>query len=282
VAGTLILCAGPIGNLGDAAPRLGEALAGADIVYAEDTRRARVLLQHLGVDCPTRSYFVGNEADRAVEMAGRLAAGETVALLTDAGTPGIADPGLTAVRAAIEAGAVVTGVPGPSAVTMALAVSGLPADRFVFEGFLPRKGRRRTDQIRGLRDEGRTVVLFCAPSRLAADLADLASVCDPDRPVVVCRELTKLYEELWRGTIEQAAAHWSEHEARGEVTVVVGGAGPIVPDLDEAVVAAARLVEGGVAASRASRIVAEDTGVARRLIYEGLVRRRRGGAGGGD
>ncbi|MCJ7724857.1 MAG: rRNA small subunit methyltransferase 1, partial [Acidimicrobiia bacterium] len=180
--GSLILCAGPIGNLGDAPPRLAEALGSADIVYAEDTRRARVLLQHLGVDCPTRSYFVGNEADRSIEMAGRLSAGETVALITDAGTPGIADPGLTAVRAAIEAGATVTGVPGPSAVTLALAVSGLPADRFVFEGFLPRKGRRRAERIRSLRTEERTVVLFCAANRLAADLTHLAGEIGMERP----------------------------------------------------------------------------------------------------
>jgi len=282
MAGSLILCAGPIGNLGDAPPRLAEALSGADVVYAEDTRRARILLQHLGVGTPTRSYFVGNEADRAVELAGRLADGEVVALITDAGTPGIADPGLTAVRAAVEAGADITGVPGPSAVTLALAVSGLPADRFVFEGFLPRKGRRRADRMLGLHGEERTAVLFCSPRRLAADLADLAGISDPDRPVVVCRELTKLYEELWRGTVEQAAAYWSEHGARGEVTLVVGGAVATGPDLDDALTRAARLVDGGMAASQASRMIAEDTGVARRQIYEGLVHRRRGRAGDGD
>jgi len=279
MAGSLILCAGPIGNLGDAPPRLAAALSGADVIYAEDTRRARVLLQHLGVDRPTRSYFVGNESGRAVEMAGRLAEGETVALITDAGTPGIADPGLSAVRAAIESGAEITGVPGPSAVTLALAVSGLPADRFVFEGFLPRKGRRRAERIRGLRDEPRTAVVFCSPSRLAGDLRDIAGISDPSRPVVVCRELTKLHEELWRGTITEAAAHWGEKAARGEVTVVIGGAVATPPDLDGALVRAERLVDGGMAASAASRVIAEETGLARRKVYEGLVRRRRERAG---
>ena len=142
--GTLILCAGPIGNLGDAPPRLAEALRSAAVVYAEDTRRARILLGHLGVSRPLRSYFAGNEAERAAELAGRLEAGETVALLTDAGMPTISDPGLSAVRAALGVGAAVTGIPGPSAVTLAVAVSGPPADRFAFEGFLPRKGAART------------------------------------------------------------------------------------------------------------------------------------------
>lgn len=277
--GSLILCAGPIGNLGDAPPRLAEALGSVDVVYAEDTRRARVLLQHLGVDCPTRSYFVGNEADRSTELAQRLSEGATVALITDAGTPGIADPGLTAVRAAIEAGARITGVPGPSAVTLALAVSGLPADRFVFEGFLPRKGRRRAERIRSLNAEERTIVLFCAANRLAADLADLSAAGGDERPVVVCRELTKLYEEVWRGTLAEASAHWGAHAARGEVTLVVGGVDAPALDFSGALGRAGRLVDEGMSASAASRVVAEDTGVARRRIYEGLLALRRNDAG---
>ncbi len=181
--GTLILCASPIGNLADAPPRLAEALTSADLVYAEDTRRARILLGHLGVSRPVRSYFVGNEAERAAELAGRLADGETVALLTDAGVPTISDPGLSAVRAALEAGAVVTGVPGPSAVTMAVAVSGFPADRFAFEGFLPRRGERRAERLAALAGEPRTLVLFCSPGRLAADLADLAAALGAGPPL---------------------------------------------------------------------------------------------------
>lgn len=172
--GTLILCATPIGNLGDAPPRLGEALTSASVVYAEDTRRSRVLLRHLGVDRPLRSFFVGNEATRSEELAGRLQRGETVALVTDAGTPAVADPGFTAVRAAIEVGAEVTVVPGPSAVTAALAVSGLPTDRFVFEGFLPRSGKERRSRLESLAVESRTTILFAAAGRLVDDHAILA------------------------------------------------------------------------------------------------------------
>jgi len=274
VAGTLILCAGPIGNLGDAPPRLAEALSAADIVYAEDTRRARTLLAHLGVDRPLRSYFVGNEADRAVELGERLSSGGTVALITDAGTPGIADPGLTAVRAAVDAGAEVSGIPGPSAVTMALAVSGMSADRFVFEGFLPRKGRKRSVRIRGLEDEVRTVVMFSSPNRVADDLADLAAALGPDRPVVVCREMTKMHEEVWRGDLSAAVAHWSGRKIRGEVTVVIGGAPPAGPDFDGALKRASALVEAGAAISWASRMTAGETGVPRRDLYAALIRRR--------
>lgn len=270
MAGTLILCAGPIGNLGDAPPRLAEALSAADVVYAEDTRRARVLLGHLGVDAPCRSYFAGNEQQRSSEIAARLEAGETVAVLTDAGTPGISDPGLTAVRAAVAAGAVVTGVPGASAVTLALAVSGMPADRFAFEGFLPRSGRDRTDRLAAIATETRTTVLFCSPRRLAADLADLAAA-GPDRPCVVCRELTKVHEEVWRGTLSAAVQHWTDVAARGEVTVVLGGAHPAAPDLDGAEQEALARIERGERPSAAVRAVASEQGVPRRELYERVV-----------
>ena len=272
VAGRLILCAGPIGNLGDAAPRLGEALRQATLVYAEDTRRARILLDHLGVTTPVRSYFVGNEAERAPELEQRLAAGDVIALLTDAGTPGIADPGLTAVRAAVAAGAVVTAVPGPSAVTMALAVAGEPADRFVFEGFLPRKGKERSSRVAAIAAETRTVVFFASPERLVADLADLAAQQGGSRPCVVGRELTKLHEEVWRGTLSAAAEHWAGRDrVRGEVTVVLGAMAAAEPDLDDAVAAAHRLIATGVAPSDAVRRVAAEKGVARRALYERVV-----------
>ena len=272
VAGRLILCAGPIGNLGDAAPRLGVALREATLVYAEDTRRARILLDHLGVTTAVRSYFVGNEAERSVELKRRLAAGEVVALLTDAGTPGIADPGLTAVRAAIAAGAVVTGIPGPSAVTMALAVSGEPADRFVFEGFLPRKGRERTARIATIAAETRTTVFFAAPDRLATDLADLVAAHDDPRRCVVARELTKVYEEVWRGSLAEAAEEWGKRDrVRGEVTVVLGAREEAVPDLEAAMLAARRLIEAGVPPSEAVRRTAAATGVSRRALYERVV-----------
>lgn len=274
--GTLILCAGPIGNLADAPPRLAEALRSAGLVYAEDTRRARILLGHLGVSRPVRSYFVGNEAERAAELAERLAAGETVALLTDAGVPTISDPGLSAVRAAVEVGAVVTGVPGPSAVTLAAAVSGLPADRFVFEGFLPRRGGRRAERLSTLAGEPRTMILFCSPGRLAADLADLAAALGGDRPCVVCREMTKLHEEVRRGNLEEASRHWEQSPARGEVTLVVGGAPEAGPDLAAALARAEELVAGGSALSTACRVVAGERGIRRRALYEAMMARRAG------
>lgn len=277
--GTLILCASPIGNLADAPPRLAEALRSADLVYAEDTRRARILLGHLGVSRPVRSYFVGNEAERAAELAGRLASGETVALLTDAGVPTISDPGLSAVRAAVEVRAVVTGVPGPSAVTLAAAVSGLPADRFVFEGFLPRRGERRAERLFTLAGEPRTMILFCSPGRLAADLADLAAALGGDRPCAVCREMTKLHEEIWRGSLDGAKQHWAASPARGEVTLVVGGAPEAGPDLAAALAQVEGLVAGGSALSTACRVAAGERGIRRRALYEAAMARRREGEG---
>jgi 16S rRNA (cytidine1402-2'-O)-methyltransferase len=269
--GTLLVCAGPIGNLGDAPPRLGEALASADVVYVEDTRRARVLLDRLGVRRPLLSYFAGNEERRAAEIAERLTAGETVAILTDAGTPGISDPGLSAVRAAIRVGARVSGVPGPSAVTFALALAGLPSDRFVFEGFLPRRGSARRERIGAVAHETRTVVLFCAPTRLGSDLADLADVAAGDRPCVVVREMTKLHEEVWRGGLAEAAAHWSSSVVRGEVTVVIGPAPDHGPSFEDALAAVSALVDSGTAPSEAVRRVASDTGISRRSLYEATI-----------
>lgn len=276
--GTLILCAGPIGNLGDAPPRLAEALRSAAVVYAEDTRRARILLGHLGVSAPLRSYFAGNEAERAPELARRLEAGETVALLTDAGMPAISDPGLSAVRAALGVGAAVTGIPGPSAVTLAVALSGLPAERFAFEGFLPRKGAARTGRLASLASEPRPMVFFSAPARLAADLGALAAALGGGRDCAICRELSKVHEEVWRGTLEEAAGHWEAHPARGEVTLVVEGAAAIIPDGDAAVRLVEEMVERGTSVSDACRSVAADTGVARRVLYEAVTARRRGEA----
>lgn len=276
--GTLILCAGPIGNLGDAPPRLAEALRSAAVVYAEDTRRARILLGHLGVSRPLRSYFAGNEAERAPELARRLEAGETVALLTDAGMPTISDPGLSAVRAALGVGAAVTGIPGPSAMTLAAAVSGLPTDRLAFEGFLPRKGAARRERLASLSGEPRTMVFFSAPARLVADVEDLAKAMEGGRACAVCRELTKVHEEVWRGTLEEAARHWAETPARGEVTLVVEGAAAVPPDGEGAVRLVEEMVIRGATVSDACRAVAADTGVARRALYEAVTARRRGEA----
>ena len=273
--GRLILCATPIGNLGDAADRLGDELRKVDVVYAEDTRRSRVLLGRLGVEKPLRSYFVGNEQSRADELGSRLLAGDDVALLTDAGTPGIADPGLTAVRAAIEVGADVTIVPGPSAVTAALAVSGFPADRFVFEGFVPRKGGARRRSLYAMVGEPRTMVFFAAPSRLAADLEALASALGGERRIVVARELTKAHEEIFRGSLSEAATRWSaEVEPRGEFTLVVAGAAEPAPPVENLLREVGDAVASGSNLSEVVRNIATTHGVSRRELYEAALRDR--------
>lgn len=264
--GTLVLCATPIGNLSDASPRLREALAGADVIYAEDTRRSRTLLNALGVSASLRSYHVGNEERRASELQGHLEAGKRVALVTDAGMPSIADPGLSAVQVAVAAEATVTVVPGPSAVTGAIAVSGLPSERFVFEGFLPRKQASRSVRLEEIGEEARTVVVFVAPRRADRDLADLAEYCGPDREVVVVRELTKLHEEIWRGTLGGAAHRFAA--PRGELTVVIAGHVSPGGDIEAAAGDVAQLVATGMSFSDAVRRAADDHGVRRRDLYE--------------
>lgn len=271
--GRLILCATPIGNLDDASPRLRASLESADVVYAEDTRKAKRLLGELGVSRRTRSYFVGNEAERSLELGKRLEEGASVAFITDAGTPALSDPGLTAVRAAVAVGADVTVVPGASAVTAALAVAGLPAERFVFEGFLPRKGAARRSIIESLSHEQRTMVLFASPRRLAEDLADLAAALGDERSVVVARELTKRYEEIWRGTLGEAARHWGLGEPKGEVTLVVAGGTGRDPNMADALAAVEAAVAGGLPLAEAVRQVAETTGTRRRRLYEAALRR---------
>jgi len=268
MTGRLVVCATPIGNLGDAPPRLREVLSNADVIYAEDTRRSRVLLAALGVDRPLRSYFVGNEEQRSEELAGHLAAGQTVALITDAGTPAISDPGVSAVLSARGVGAEVQIVPGPSAVTAALAVSGLDAQRFVFEGFLPRKGSERKARLAALASEERTMVLFSATNRVARDLADLAAHLGADRRVAVCRELTKQHEEVRWGTLEGAVQHLDDLAARGEYTVVIEGGPPVVPSAEEALAEVLQRIEDGENLAAAVRTVAAHSGVGRRALYE--------------
>lgn len=273
MAGVLILCATPIGNLADAPPRLAEALSGADCIYAEDTRRTVRLCNALGVTPRSlRSFFAGNEYTRAADLAGRLAAGETVALVTDAGTPGISDPGLLAVRAATDQGARVTIVPGPSAVTSALAVSGLPANRFSFEGFLPRSGEKRARRIGAVASSAQTVVLFSAPHRVLDDLCDLADAGLGDRPITVVRELTKLHEEIWSGTVSRACREWGGRSPQGEFTLVVGGEEILEKGRDpqrmaEAVEAVHRLVAAGLSTSVSVREVSRLLEVPRRELY---------------
>lgn len=271
--GTLVLCGSPIGNLADASPRLAETLASADVVYCEDTRRSRTLLASLGVSARLRSYHVGNEEARAGELRTHFEAGRTVALLTDAGMPATADPGLSAVRVAELAGAQVTVVPGPSAVSAAVAVSGLPSERFVFEGFLPRKRQSRRDRIEEIAAEPRTVVLFMAPSRATEELGELAEACGPDRLVVLARELTKLHEEVWKGPLGEAVARVTDNPVRGELTVVLAGNPTQGGDLQSAIDDVARLVEDGTSYSDAVRIVAAERGVKRRRLYEAARKR---------
>lgn len=272
--GTLVLCASPIGNLADASPRLREAVQSADLVYAEDTRRSRILLEAMGVSRPLRSYFAGNEAARALEIAEHLEKGGTVALLTDAGVPAVSDPGLSAVRAARQVGATVTVVPGPSAVTAALAVSGLPSERFAFEGFLPRRGASRRRRLAVLADEERTVVLFASPQRVVEDLEDLAAALGGDRALVVAREMTKAHEEVWHGTLAEGVERWSAAAPRGEFTLVVAGGSRVGPSLEEAVDEVLAAVDAGASTSEAVRAVAAARRVRRRALYQAVISRR--------
>lgn len=269
-SGTLTLVATPIGNLADITTRAVKALADATVVCCEDTRRSGLLLQHLGIS--GKKYLVVNEHtehDACEEIIAILHAGSNVALITDAGTPGISDPGERVVRAVLDAGLTVTSTPGPAALIMALVVSGLTTSRFVFEGFIPRSGAERTQRVKDIAGEGRTVVLYEAPHRLARTLADLEVVCGPLRQVVVARELTKLHEEFWRGTLHDAAHHAQTTEPRGEYVVMLEGAKPPAPPTDEELNSALRdeLNKGASRKDSASRVAAK-YGVAKRRVYE--------------
>lgn len=280
-AGVLVLAATPIGTLDDASPRLRSTLAEADIIAAEDTRRLSRLLAGLGVTAKGRivSYFEGNEARRTRELVEALRSGLQVVVVTDAGMPSVSDPGFRLVTAAIEAGIPVTAVPGPSAVPTALAVSGLPVDRFCFEGFLPRKAGERRTRLRELAEERRTMVFFEAPHRLAATLEAMVEAFGADRPAAVCRELTKMHEEVRRGSLADLL-DWARQGVRGEVTVVVGGAPATAPAaVDEAELArlvAARVADGATQRD-AIADVARETGVRRREVYAAVVTARERG-----
>jgi 16S rRNA (cytidine1402-2'-O)-methyltransferase len=226
--GRLVLLGAPLGNSGDASARLREALASADIVAAEDTRRLTRLARELEVTVSGRlvSYFEGNEERRTPDLVEAIGGGAVVALVTDGGMPSVSDPGYRLVRATLDAGAPVTAVPGPSAVTTALALSGLPSDRFCFEGFLPRSGGPRRARLGALATEERTLIFFEAPHRVASALNDLVDAFGPERPAALCRELTKTYEEVLRRPLGELAAWAATGEPRGEITLVVAGASP--------------------------------------------------------
>lgn len=273
--GTLIVCATPIGNLDDVSPRLRTTLDAADIVFAEDTRRTGRLLQRIDVEAELRSFFVGNEQQRLGELRERLRRGETVALVSDAGMPVVSDPGYAAVQIAVDLGATVTAVPGPSAVTTALALSGLGGDRFVFEGFLPRNRTERERRMAAIAGDDRPTVLFSPPTRVADDLADLAEQLGGDRSVVVGRELTKLHEEVWRGTLRDGAARWSTAvQPRGEFTLVIAPGAPAPPDLGLALAAVDERIAAGERLSTAVRDTAEEMGISRRVLYEAALEGR--------
>lgn len=275
--GTLTLAAAPIGRAEDASERLRAALGAADIIAAEDTRRLRRLAADLGVSPSARvvSYYDANERARAAELLEELRGGHDVLVITDAGLPGVSDPGYRLVTAAIEADVPVTVLPGPSAVTTALVISGLPSDRFCFEGFLPRKAGERAARLAALTGEPRTMVFFEAPHRLTAALKAMADAFGADRPAAVCRELTKTYEEVRRGPLGELA-EWSAAGVRGEITVVVGGAPARTREVDLGALAGEveRRVSEGVRRNEAIGDVAREHGVPKRDIYDAVIARK--------
>lgn len=275
--GRVVLAATPIGNLGDASPRLRELLETADVIAAEDTRRLHRLVQGLGVTVSGRviSYHEHNERERAEELLEFVAEGQTILVVSDAGMPAVSDPGFRLVSAAVDAGVLVTAVPGPSAVLTALALSGLPTDRFTFEGFLPRKSGDRLGALRELAQERRTMVFFEAPHRLEVMLTALREVFGTDRQAAVCRELTKTYEEVIRGSLDELVAWAASGEVRGEIAVVVGGAGEPEPSRPEDhIEAVAALTAEGLRLKEAVAVVAEAQGVSKRELYQAVLAAR--------
>jgi 16S rRNA (cytidine1402-2'-O)-methyltransferase len=277
--GRLVLVGTPIGNLGDLSPRAASVLAGADVIACEDTRVTRKLLSHAGVTSRRLiSVHAHNEATATKEVVDLVAGGATVAMVTDAGLPGISDPGERMVKAVTSAGLKIDVVPGPSAALAALVVSGLPADRFCFEGFLPRKGGERAARLAAIAAEPRTVVLFESPRRVRQTVTDLASVCRASRPLVIGREMTKLHEEVWRGTVEGAVSWLSSVEPRGEYVLVVGGA-PAMAAVDDRAIESTlsdRLVAGDDPKT-AVTLVAAALGVPKRRVYDAGLRLKNAG-----
>ena len=268
--GRLVVVGTPIGNLEDLSPRAARALAEADVVAAEDTRRTRVLLDHIGVRVPMVSHHEHNEDERIPELLARVERGDVVAVVSDAGVPGLADPGFRLVRAAVERGLLVEAVPGPAAAIQALVLSGLPMERFVFEGFLPRKSSARRDRLAALAEEPRTLVFYVSPHRAADDLGAMAEAFGPERPAALGRELTKMHEEVWRGRLSELASRAADG-VRGEATVVVAGAPPRErAELTEPELAGLmrERMAAGMSRKDAAAEVARETGLSKRLVYE--------------
>lgn len=273
-SGRLILCATPIGNLEDLSQRAIRTLAEASVIACEDTRRTRKLLSHLGISAPELVvYNEGNERRRADQMIERITRGEAVVLVSDAGMPGLSDPGYRLVVGCANRGVEIDVIPGPNAAVSALAISGLPPGRFVFEGFLPRKSSERLRHIESLRSEERTLILYESPHRIEACLEDLSEVLG-DRQAALVRELTKLHQEVRRGTLSELARGAVDDPVRGEVVLVIQGAvGSARPHMDRAELArrASELMDAGAQRSEAMKIVARDAGVRKREVFDALL-----------
>jgi 16S rRNA (cytidine1402-2'-O)-methyltransferase len=273
-AGRLFVVATPIGNLADITMRAIRVLGDVDVIAAEDTRTTRKLLSHHGIRTPLVSYHEHNEVVRTPELLSRIEAGESVALVSEAGTPSISDPGYRLVEACISARIAVEPVPGPSALLAAVVVSGLPSDAFVFEGFLPRRGAERRKRLAELATERRTVVVFEAPHRLDATLTDMVELLGGDRRAALCRELTKLHEEVRRESLADLAASVRNKPVKGELVLVIEGAVDAEPDLDAATDEALARVTAGDSVREATRAVAQERGVPRRALYDRVLERR--------
>ncbi|QOV23430.1 16S rRNA (cytidine(1402)-2'-O)-methyltransferase [Anabaenopsis elenkinii] len=268
--GTLYIVATPIGNLEDMTFRAVRILQTVNLIAAEDTRHTGKLLQHFQIKTPQISYHEHNRQSRIPELLEYMANGQAIALVSDAGIPGISDPGYELVIACIDAGITVVPIPGASAVITALSAAGLPTDRFVFEGFLPAKAAKRREYLESLQTESRTLIFYESPYRLPESLQDLATVWGGDRQIVIARELTKLHEEFWRGTITEAIAHYHQREPQGEYTLVLAGKPPSQLQLTEEQLKAEllQIMTQGVSRSQASRQLAKITSVPRRQLYQ--------------
>jgi 16S rRNA (cytidine1402-2'-O)-methyltransferase len=269
-AGTLYLVGTPIGNLEDMTFRAIETLQKVQLIAAEDTRHTGKLLQRFQIATPQVSYHDHNRRSRHFELLQRLQQGEAIALVTDAGMPGISDPGYELVKACVEAGISVVPIPGVSAVLTAISAAGLPTDRFTFEGFLPAKGQERRDRLEALQAETRTMVIYESPHRLRQTLPDLKEMLGEERAIVLARELTKLHEEFWRGSIAEAIKHYQTHEPQGEFTLVIAGHEANEPILSETALKTElqQLLQQGLSRSQASRQLAQKTSLSRRQIYQ--------------
>jgi len=267
---TLYVVGTPIGNLEDMTFRGVRILQTVDLIAAEDTRHTGKLLQHFQIKTPLVSYHDHNRSSRLPELLEQLRHGKAIALVTDAGVPGISDPGYELVKGCVEAGLAVVPIPGASAVITALSAAGLPTDRFVFEGFLPAKVHARREHLEFLRTESRTLIFYASPHRLRETLQDFAEIFGSERQIVLARELTKFYEEFWRGTIAEAISHYSVREPQGEYTLVVAGNPPELPQFSEMELKAElqKLISQGVSRSQASRQLAKTTSLNRRQLYQ--------------